>query len=711
MQKIHGILPELARPSISLPKLIALVLLIAAIGIFIVLRFASMEEQRDLVQWQNKLNLIADSRQADITGWLEHHFHDLGEVAGNPSLQLYVTELESPRKPVNAMPATLPEDPAQAVFLRNLLLVTADRLGFLGKTSEALKAVRANIHRPAGTGLAIIDNSGKVLVSTEDLVGFDVGLAEKIADVPKGQSALIDLFVSPEGDAEIGFVLPVYPIQGDAVAAQQIGKLVGIKPVGGDLFALLHHPGVTERTLEALLIRKDGDNAVYLSPVKDSKPLATHFALNTPELDAAFALQSPGSFAVKRDRQSHSVLMTSRAIPKSPWILLLHIDRDQALAESDSWRSNMVFTLLFALLAFIASIIAAWWYGTSRRALMLSVQTGRLAAHSVAQEKLLRLVTDNQPEPIFITDSEQKVRFANEKAARLFNIAAEDVTGKELSALMGAPVAKEYVEANKSALLFQKSFARTHRLGEESFARIIRSEHIPLGHIPIDSLPFPSPGVLVVEQDVTEIVNEREKRVRILRQLIDTLVRMVDARDPYAANHSAGVALVARAVAQGLGLERVLVETAETAGNLMNIGKIIVPSEILTKRATLAKDEMQVIRDSLQRSAVVLQGIDFDGPVSETLRQAPERFDGTGPLAMKGEHILVTARIIAVANSFIGMISPRSYRAAISIEQATTTLLQNIDTQFDRRIVVALINFIENKQGREVLAGLLAKKI
>ena len=120
---------------------------------------------------------------------------------------------------------------------------------------------------------------------------------------------------------------------------------------------------------------------------------------------------------------------------------------------------------------------------------------------------------------------------------------------------------------------------------------------------------------------------------------------------------------------------------------------------------------MQAIRDSLQKSVSLLHDIEFDGPVVETLKQAGERFDGTGPLRLKGEEILITARIIAVANSFIGMISPRSWRAAIGIEQATTLMLQNIDTHFDRRVVVALINFIENKQGREMLSELAMKKV
>lgn len=706
-------LPTIAQPSINPTRLIALVLILALLGLALVRNFADNEEQRDLTNWQNKLRLIADSRADAVNGWLQGHFKELGAVAANPSLQLYVTVLESfkAQPTVLSTPASQPaEDPAQAVFLRNLLLMTADRLGFLSKQSDALKAIHANVHAPSGTGLAIIDNDGKILVSTEGLPVIEQALAAKIAAAPKGKSSLIDMFASASGETQIGFVLPIYPIQGDAVASQQIGKLVGIKTVGDDLFKLLKHPGATEDTLEALLVRKEEDNVVYLSPVKDGKPLAERFALNTPSLDSAYALSNPGNFAQMRDRASHAVLMTSRTIADSPWTLLVHIGRDQALAESDSWRSKMEWIMLLVLLTFVLAIVATWWYGTSRRAMLLSMQTSRLAAHSLAQEKMLRLVTDNQFEPIFISDAKNVVRFVNARAATFFKTSPADAVGKELGALMGPSAAAGYVESNVAASAQDKVLSRTHTLEGEEGPRILRSEHIPLKHIPIDGLPFPSPGVLVVDQDVTEIVTERERRVRMLHQLIRTLIHMVDERDPYAANHSASVALVAHEVAGGMGLDPVLVETAETAGNLMNIGKIVIPSELLTKTETLGKNEKQAIRDSLAQSAELLSNIEFDGPVVETIRQAAERFDGGGPLGLKGEAILITARIVAVANAFIGMISPRSYRAAIDIDNAGKLLLENIETQFDRRVVVALVNFIENQHGRQMLSDLAIKK-
>jgi HD-GYP domain-containing protein (c-di-GMP phosphodiesterase class II) len=212
--------------------------------------------------------------------------------------------------------------------------------------------------------------------------------------------------------------------------------------------------------------------------------------------------------------------------------------------------------------------------------------------------------------------------------------------------------------------------------------------------------------VLVVEHDITEAVTERERRERTLRQLVGMLVRLVDRRDPFAADHSARVAAVARAVAEEMGLDPVTIDTVETAGKLMNLGKILVPSEVLTKPAGLTDDEIRRVRESLQTVAAFLEDVEFDGPVVETLRQLRERWDGTGaPAGLAGEAILLPARIVAVANAFVAMVSDRAFRAGIGLDAAAERLLAECGRAFDRRVVAALVNRLDNRGGRQEWAG------
>ncbi len=693
--------PKLKSPSINPHILIILVAIIAVIGGTITNSFIGTERSRELLLWQNKLSLIADSRAADVEGWVDRHFKELGDVAGNPSLQLYLTEL------LGGPDIRIAEDPAQATYMRNLLSITADRLGFVERASKEIQSINASVNPPSGVGLAIVDKANKIVVSTTGLPAFDAVLSRKVEEAPKGQASLIDVFKTEDGKNHIGFMLPIFPVQSEGEVVEPLGFLVGVKNVDDGLFKFLRHPGTTENTLEAVLLRREGDNVAFLSPQENEKDAAPVLALNTPDLDAAFAITSPGGFAVKKNADARLSLVTSRAIARTPWIMMLHVDRDQAMSGSDLRLRQIEFSLIFALLAMIGGIVSVWYYGTSKRSLLLSLETQRMAIRSAAQEKLLRVVADNQLEPIVIADQNNVAHFANAKAARAFRLLPPDVPGKALAALMGASLAKGYEEANKVALSRNAPFMRTWSIEGGAGTKIIRSAHVPLPHVPVEGLPVATPGVLMIDQDITEIVNEREHRMRILRQVIDMLMTMVDRHDPYAASHSGCVAMVARAVATEMGLDNSRIETAETAGNLMNIGKIVVPSEVLTKPSALTEDEMRTIHESIQSSIKLLEKIEFDGPVVDTLRQAPEHYDGTGPMKLKGEDILITARIIAVANAFVGMISVRAYRQALTQDQAIKNLLEQIGTHFDRRVVIALADFVENKQGREAIEKLI----
>jgi HD-GYP domain-containing protein (c-di-GMP phosphodiesterase class II) len=98
-------------------------------------------------------------------------------------------------------------------------------------------------------------------------------------------------------------------------------------------------------------------------------------------------------------------------------------------------------------------------------------------------------------------------------------------------------------------------------------------------------------------------------------------------------------------------------------------------------------------------SADLLRDVPFDLPVVETIRHLPEWWDGSGPLGLRGERIPRTARVLAVANAFVAMISGRAYRRAMTFDDAADILLEQAGSKFDRAVVVALINYVENRGG------------
>jgi PAS domain S-box-containing protein len=355
-----------------------------------------------------------------------------------------------------------------------------------------------------------------------------------------------------------------------------------------------------------------------------------------------------------------------------------------------------VFLLGIALIS--AALLAVWWHGSSRRARDAAHQYHALATRFENQSQFLQLVTDSQPNTIFIVDEETgKIRFANRSVAEQTGVPAGDLVGKSLASVFGPDEARRYERHSRRAMETNAPFAAVDRVqvGEET--RVLQSEHIPLAKTETEDR-----GALVVERDITAAVTERERRERVLRQLVRTLVAVVDRRDPYAANHSMRVGQVARAVAEEMGLDATTVETSEIVGSLMNFGKILVPEGVLTRAGALSDDEMRRIRDSLQTTADLLAGIEFDGPVVVALRELQEHFDGSGgPAGLKGEEIVLPARIVSVANAFVAMVSPRAYRPGVGFDQATETLLGQSGKVFDRRVVSALINYLDNRGGRQ----------
>ena len=690
------------------PRLYGIVLLVAGIalaGTWMVARFIDMDLARDMQTWREKLNLIAESRTSEVDNWISNNFTELRVLADNPSLQLYMTELQMMKD--SREKSQQSADPAQKVYLRNLLLFTAQRSGFGAVGNNP--AIPANVQPESKSGLAILDGNGTIIVSTLMPSATRDMLKKHVVHAEAGKQELIDIRKDSEGTAYIGFIMPIFSIQGDHNAGSQIGHVVGFKVLDSTFFNLLKHPGIVEKTLECILVRPNGNKTEYLSPLLDgSEALGKVITDGAPLLAEADLIKSSGDFEYKlKDYRNLPVLATSRQVAGTPWSLIVKIDKKEALATTDQYRAGMGLFLLLIIAVIVLIIFATWWRAHSKRSLLASHHFHRLALKSQAQERLLRLVADHQPESIYIVDNEMTVRFANHQASAVSHIPLDALVGRGLADVRGAEIAQR-VEAQCKMALDSASIVydtqRTKKLGKDM---VTRSAYVPLAHIPVLNIPEPTPGALVVEQDISEVIHEREQRMKTQRQLIDVLLMLVDKRDPFAAHHSKLVSQISYEVALEMELDNTTVATASKAGSLMNIGKITVPTELLTKTSKLTAEEKRIIHDAMNEAAELMQGINFDGPVSETLRQWQEKWDGTGPLGLKGEDILISARIIAAANAFVGMISPRSWRTAVPIDTANKFMLSQADEHFDRRVVIALANFIENHNGREWIKKIL----
>lgn len=665
----------------------SIIAMIAVIGVIALGLFLNHERDREVGMWREKLDLIADARAREVTGFVQGQFRELGALTNNASLQIYFTKMQGS----DAAAAD-----GQSQYLRNLLTLTAQRLGFEAESATIQQQLGANVRALGSGGLALVDGNGAMLMATDNMPPIEGTLAEQVKAAPRGEASLIDITKTEEGAQRIGFVVPIYSIQAEQNAASQIGSLVGIRTLGTTLSNLMAAEATAEKTLEVALVRAEGNQVRYLTPLRDGSAIMTRTEAKDDASAAAYALAHAGEFAEKTDYRGNAVLMSARSITGTPWALIAKIDRAEALADAATWRNTVAATIVMLLIALGASIIAVWRHASAR-------EQAVIAAESNARAQLLSVVTDNQQEQLFMVDAAMKLWFANQRAATAMGLPAADIRGKALANAVGPAYAQSVSGMCAQALADNTVQTGMITRSDGTIERSIFMRCIPLAHIPVAQVPYPTAGVLIVEQDMTGIIREREMRMNTLNQLVAMLVSLVDKRDPNAAEHSARVAELATQTATNMGLDARMVETTAIAARLMNLGKVDIPTELLTRDGQLNQAERAAIRSSLSTSADLLRGIAFDGPVAETLQQAQEHVDGTGPLNMKGEQILVSARIIAAANAVVGMRSPRAYRPVMAWDEVIRILQSDADTHFDRKVISAIMHYLDNHGGREKL--------
>lgn len=210
-------------------------------------------------------------------------------------------------------------------------------------------------------------------------------------------------------------------------------------------------------------------------------------------------------------------------------------------------------------------------------------------------------------------------------------------------------------------------------------------------------------GILALFSDVTE--RERAKAdlevaVHGLERAVDgsfkVISRLVEKRDPYTAGHEARVADLAVAIGQRLGLDPLKLRELRTAGAVHDVGKISIPTEILTKPGTLTPPEWEIIKIHPLVGLEILQAIDVEWPLGDIVAQHHERWDGSGyPGGLCGEEIMLEARILAVADVVEAMSSHRPYRPARGVELALAEVTKNRGRLYDAAVVDACVDVLE----------------
>ncbi|MGA2780786.1 MAG: PAS domain S-box protein [Smithella sp.] len=179
---------------------------------------------------------------------------------------------------------------------------------------------------------------------------------------------------------------------------------------------------------------------------------------------------------------------------------------------------------------------------------------------------------------------------------------------------------------------------------------------------------------------------------------IQVLVSTVESRDPYTAGHQLRVADLARTIATEMGFPQEKIEGIRMAGSIHDIGKLSIPAEILVKPTKLTNIEFSLIKEHSQSGYEMLKDVESPWPLAEIVYQHHERMNGTGyPRNLKGDDILIEARIMAVADVVEAMASHRPYRPTLGIEAALEEIEKNKGILYDDIVADTCLRLFREK--------------
>ena len=318
----------------------------------------------------------------------------------------------------------------------------------------------------------------------------------------------------------------------------------------------------------------------------------------------------------------------------------------------------------------------------------------------VAADRSYQDLFDLAPDAYLVTDAQTIIAESNQAAAAMLKV--------DRGFLKGKPLADFVAEADRpafQAILIQVRGGGKKRLGE---FRLQLGEGAPFAVSVNVSAQTDHRDHLVrmlwLLRDVREGKAEEGRLKSLLSGLkssfhgiVDAVAEAVETKDPQTAGHQRRVGQLAVAIAREMGFSLNRLEGIRVAGLLHDIGKIAIPSEILTKPGELNDLECEFIKSHCQVGFDLLNNIDFPWPVLQAILQHHERLDGSGyPAGLADQDIILEARILGVADVMEAMVCARSYGPAQGIDQALEEIQQKSGILYDPEVVdICLKLFVE----------------
>ncbi len=356
-------------------------------------------------------------------------------------------------------------------------------------------------------------------------------------------------------------------------------------------------------------------------------------------------------------------------------------------------------------------LVKPFWPGQLRITAMNALRRCRLEvaqeAHSRTLEDRIRVLIDRAPVPIYVKDREHRYLIANRATHELWGLGPGTLIGHRLDDLVPTEAVGRAEETDRMILDQGGTYETEETVslgnGRRSFVAVKFPYLDDAGSIA---------GVYGIWTEITErkraeglaleLVGARERAIEELRasrqETVDRLTRAIELHDAGTGEHITRMATVAAFLGHLHGLDHERVLLLRAAAPMHDVGKVATPDQILRKAGPLTVAE----RDEMERHTTIGYEI-LSGSDSELLQMAAkiaythhERWDGGGyPQGLRGEEIPIEGRLVAVADVFDALLSDRSYRAALRVDEVVAMIRAESGTHFDPQVVDLLLDNLE----------------
>lgn len=655
-------------------KIAALFLAVFTILGYFLCDYAIQSREQEIVgEIQKRLDVSAAGKAQVMETWLAGQVENANRIAGNDLFQLFTTEINLVGG--GKLPTSLSE---QLPYMQNAFSNFVNQTGLIGAY--------------------LIGKDGRAYLAS----GNAPTLTDGQRSAAQAQYEKTEITFSPLRSSETGlvfdFILPIRAPQSDPGRndVDIVGALLVTVPASDPLAELLNTPLYNSQPDMTRLYQKVDGQFFELFPRKP------------PYISAQEDSQLvPGAIGFQEiTRENGESLFSSGAqVPNTSFVVFQQVPSSEALAPLRTYALFVIGLAVSFLIIVFTILVVIWLMLKGQNARALAHQYKEFAAQINAQRRLLGSINNTIDELIGLTDPEGRYIYANPSLARIADYPLRSIPGKTDRDLFGEKAARDLAEHDRKAIATEQTvnaFVEIETLDGMRVLRVAKSRFVNEDGAFL--------GIVTVSSDITDYVKFQRRKEEMDRKAMTVLSQMLEANDPYLSDHSVRMAQLSNHISVEMGLPPEVIKIINTGAHLSQIGKISIPREIREKEVRLTEKEQKVMQKHVLIAEKILANADVDQEVLDAVTQINEHLDGSGyPKGLTEDEIDMPARILGMADILIARISPRSYREAISVDEALRVFKNNPE-KYDPVVVDAMLRFFETEIGANFKANIERSK-